>query len=247
MRNLGRWLTAQFKTLDLLPEYFQSAKQEWWRILWGESLVAIAFVLWVLLAPMPIWAIICFLLAAFAMASYYIWRADHIRLIPTIRLRFEYREPFVQMTPATSPGRDIVLARYWRVFPDCSTRIENCTGYLLGVFKEVNGHWEPTAFDEAVPLIWANRNYAGPLTIEPNIGPYLDVFYTDSVNKEIIPCTGIKMHRASLVFKERATFRLDIQITNSAPISLKVRMDDRPSYWDRPLVDLLPYEKSNSN
>jgi hypothetical protein len=249
MSRLWRAVVRQFKTFDLLPEYFFSVKAEAWNLAWGPGFIAVIFCLWWFerATPMPTLNVALFLGAALVLAGYYLWRADHLRLVPKITLRFANEPPFVQTTPAATPGSEIILSRYWRVFPDCSAPVENCTGYLLKVFKEVDGRWEPTAFDEAVPLMWANRNFAGPTTIEPKIGPYLDVFYVDSLNKEIIPCTAIRLHRAALVFREYATFRLDVHVTNSAPISLKVRMDARSAHWDRPLVELLPFDENNSN
>jgi hypothetical protein len=98
-------------------------------------------------------------------------------------------------------------------------------------------------------LTWANGS-AGPITVEPGIGPYLNIFCGDSVEKEIIPCVATPTLRTSATFREdveRATFRFDIKITNGAPISLKVKMDEVASHWDRPSVELLSKDENNSN
>jgi hypothetical protein len=194
------------------------------------------------------WIRVAVFLWVLVIAGYYAWRADHLILMPKITLRFENRMPFKQ----PSPMEGIVgVKMFFRVFPDCSSPVPNCTGHLLAVYREIDGHWKPTLFNEAVLLTWADGR-VGPITIEPRIGPYLNVFCTDSDEKEIMPCLAHPMLRTSAMFRKRSeekhmTFRFDIQVTNGAPISLKVRMDDRPPYWDRPLIEVLPYDENSSN
>jgi hypothetical protein len=242
MRRIWDAIVRQFQTLDLLTEYFLSVKAEAWNLAWGPGLIAIAFCLWWFqrTTPMPSVDIALFLGGSLVLAGYYLWRADHLHLIQKITLRFENREPFTQMTPIVSP--DLILRKYFRFFPECSSPVANCAAYLLAVFREIDGQWKPTPFNEAVLLKWADGR-VGQITVEPGIGPYLELFYVDSFEKEIVPCTAHPMLRTSTMFRERAeervTFRFDVKVTNGAPISLKVKMDERPSYWDRPLIELL--------
>ncbi len=250
MRRAWKAIVRQFKTLELLPEYFLSVKAEAWDLAWGPGLIAIVFCLWWYqrTTPMPSLNIALFLGAALVLAGYYLWRADHILLVPKITLRFEDRTPFVQMTAVKDP--EVTMRKYFRVFPDCSTAVES-QGYLLAVFREVKGHWQPTLFDEPVSLTWADGR-TGPIKIEPEIGPYLNVFYVETYEKQIVPCLAQPTLRTSAVFLERleqprATFRFDIKVTNGNRISLRVTMDERLSYWDRPLIEVLPDDGKSSN
>ena len=162
-----------------------------------------------------------------------------------IKLRFEYREPCVQMTPVTDDSTRV----YIRLFPECTGPVKDCTGYLLAIYRRTGKVWEPTVFNEAWPLTWANIG-AQPVTVDPHIGPYLDVFYIGNDAKRIVPC--IKLDGAPLrmvsplltpLFQSHdEVFRFDVVVNGSEPISLKVQLGDR---WERPIVEVLPKENSN--
>lgn len=114
----------------------------------------------------------------------------------------------------------------------------------MAVFREVDGTWQTTLFDEPLPLTWADGR-TGPINIESGIGPYLKVFYVENYEKQIVPCIVRPTLRTGAVFSERleeprTTFRFDIKVTNGNRISLKVKMDERSSYWDRPFIEVLP-------
>jgi hypothetical protein len=171
------WLLERAGFYRELPDYVRGLKktaiQE---ILYGESVIAIAFAVYTYVYSISMAEVLIALAASFVLAGYHIWRADHLLLIPKITLRFENRDPFVQIDQGDSP--EVMLKKYFRLFPECSTAVADCQGYLLAVFKEVKGRWEPTAFNEAVPLTWADDR-TGAITIEPGIGPYLRIFYVD--------------------------------------------------------------------
>jgi hypothetical protein len=165
------------------------------------------------------------------------------KLLVPIKLRFEYRDPFLQKTPVDNGTTRL----YIRLLPECSSAVENCLGRLLSIDHQIGTRWEPTAYNEAVPLTWANRRI-GPTTIEPQIGPYLDVFYIDDRNQSIVPCVTstpdeglplrmMQSHFHPMLRNREENLRLTVQATGSEPIYLKVRLR---SQWDNPLVEVLP-------
>jgi hypothetical protein len=162
-----------------------------------------------------------------------------------IHLRFEYRPPFVQITPVSDASRRV----YVRLFPECADPVENCSGHLTAIYRRVDNKWEPTDFNEAWPLTWANLGPI-PVTVQPRIGPYLDVFYIGSDAQRIVPCIQLQGAPLRMVspkltpmFQSRnECFRFDVQVTASAPISLRVQLGVR---WEQPIVEVLPNENCN--
>lgn len=143
-------------------------------------------------------------------------------------MRFEDREPFIQPTPTEVTGRGSPLSLpganrvYIRIFPECTTPVDNCEAFLLAVYREENGNWVPTPINEACRLTWANRS-TGSLSVHPGIGPYVDVFYVEEGKNEIFPCTSRLPLRARGAYPRSGTYRFDVQVTNSDPIALRVR------------------------
>src|SRR5882762_7998254 len=88
MRRIWKAIVQQFKTLELLKDYFLSVKAQAWNLAWGPGLIAISFCLWWAQrpTPMPNLNVALFLGGALVLAGYYLWRADHVRLIPKIQL-----------------------------------------------------------------------------------------------------------------------------------------------------------------
>jgi hypothetical protein len=72
--------------------------------------------------------------------------------------------------------------------------------------------------------MWANRGgFAGPLEVQPRVGPFVDVLYVEDGNDQIVPCVAALPLRAEGAFHRLGTYRLDVQVTNSDPIALRVR------------------------
>lgn len=179
-----------------------------------------------------------------------------------VRLRFENRDPFVVVTETTQiaisgDGLQIQQVKgpnrvYVRVFPECAQPVTNCTGYLLEICRKVGDDWARTDFNEAWPLTWANYG-THSVTIQPGIGPYLDVFFIAEDEKRISPCIrheGAPLRMLNLqspeVFKSvQEHFRFKVQMIGSEPVSdpifLKARIGP---HWERPIVELLPNEIS---
>jgi len=66
MTTIYHWFLRQFGKLVLLPDYFRVLAKEWLNILFGETLVGIAFLLWWSLAgPSNAKLIVVFVAAMF--------------------------------------------------------------------------------------------------------------------------------------------------------------------------------------
>lgn len=82
--QVGSGLKRQFEKLLLVPEYFRALAKEWVSILFGETLVGVAFLLWWALASPPNSQLVLVFVVAMFVAGYYAWRAAHIRLEPQL-------------------------------------------------------------------------------------------------------------------------------------------------------------------
>jgi len=170
-RQALEWFERHAKTFDLFPEYTKAVYHRW-NDYFFEALLLAPIVLWWMLGSPPMWLVAWAFVIALVVAGYYTWRADHLQLIPKVTLHFEHRDPFKQTTPLENV---VGVKVYFRVFPKCSTPVPNCTGYLLKIFRERDGRWISTPFNEAVLLTWADGR-TGPITVEPGIGPLLECF-----------------------------------------------------------------------
>jgi len=92
MRGLRRWLREQLEKLLLMPDYFRSCAKQWMNILFGETLVGVAFLLWWALANPPNSSLIAVFVAALFFAGYYAWRAENLRLRPRISVSGVHRQ-----------------------------------------------------------------------------------------------------------------------------------------------------------
>jgi len=84
MHGLFKWINKRFGTFDLLPEYFTAAGRRMQDVLWGALLPFLAWGLWFIVSTPPTWINVTAVGLALFMAGYYVWRADHIRLIPRL-------------------------------------------------------------------------------------------------------------------------------------------------------------------
>lgn len=77
MHPLRSWLTTRFKTFSLVPVYFGAIAKQWMNVLFGETLVAVIFLLWWALGSPPL--VLIFVSAMFV-AGYFAWQSEHLRL-----------------------------------------------------------------------------------------------------------------------------------------------------------------------
>ena len=235
MRPIGQWFKRRFKELDHLEEYFPLLFTRWQAAIWGGSVLAVAFG-WRFITsdwPYPVKLTAC--VVALFFAGYYVWRADHLKLIP----KLEVKRFCLQRTRTTDPNEFRV---YVQVIPECLTKapVNGCLGKLLRVRKRSapNVEWETTELNEPLDLEWS-YDAAHPLSINPGVGQRLNVCWISNIAEQIVPTVSpLPLHYQS-VFNHTDTFRFDIHIiaTDCPPVdvSLSIRIGDK---WDKPFVEI---------
>jgi hypothetical protein len=124
MRN---WLQRfkKFRQEHLLFRYFTLVFTQWQALLWGGSVLAVAFSWHFVTAdwPYPVKVTAC--VTALFFAGYYVWRADHVRLMPKLNVSD------VNMIYAGTGVPD-KKRRFVQLLIECTTEgpIENCSGQL---------------------------------------------------------------------------------------------------------------------
>jgi hypothetical protein len=233
MHRFWKSIVRQFKTLDLVPEYFRSVKTEAWNLAWGPGLIAIAFCLWWSQrpTPMPSLNVAIFLGGALVLAGYYLWRADHLRLMPKLGLQ--------DCAPQFTPGEPGQVKVYLHILPECLTdqSIEECEGYLVGVWKYSETTWIKTEPSETVELKWS-PNISGPITLQPGVPRKLIVCWISNKTGQRINLEGSWIPlRAKPLLTFPSILRFDIRVTAKdcppVDISLSVQFG---ATWDIPMV-----------
>ena len=92
--SLLRWLKRWIETLDLLPEYFTAAIGQWQAVLWGVSMPALVWGIWFILGTPPQWMNVAAIFSGLFIAGYYVWRADHVRLQPKLKVTRVIPQPW---------------------------------------------------------------------------------------------------------------------------------------------------------
>jgi hypothetical protein len=234
MRRLFRWFRSRFHTFDLLPEYFTAATQRAVDILWG---VALPFLVWMAYSlfktPAP-WINWLAMVAALFLAGYYVWRADHVRLLPKLEIS---EAPHLQETPVEQGTERRIFVQ---IEPKCLTDspVVECLGHLLEVYKKWGeGEWELTDMKERLLLEWSHYSSI-PITLYPSGGQYLNICWrTNNINM-IIPACNPRPSRWREVFDGVGTFRFDIEITaaNCSPVRASVMVNTDLTEWNKPKV-----------
>lgn len=245
--TLFNWFAKRFRELDLLRDYFSSIATHWQAALWGASVPAVVWGLWFIIGAPPAWVNWTAVTAALFLASYYVWRADHVRLIP----KFEVRDIKFQSTPTVNvaTGQDSGSSVWVQLLPKClsDAPVHDCAGHLKRVHRwSIDTRaWQETEMNESVPLGWSHGDEKHtPITLEPDNERRLNVFSIHSQSKwAIIPIVYPLPLRYQLAFRGFDTgvvFRFDITIRGKdcAPVDVYLRVK-RGDEWDRPIVEFV--------
>jgi len=229
----------QLHKLALLPDYFRAIAKEWLNIIFGETLVGIAFLLWWALANPPNPRLILVFVAAMFTAGYYAWRADYIRLQP----QFKVEKIIAQITETENSAMTRI---YLQVLPECLTDapVLECRARLLLVSQlDGNGKWVPTQMNSPLKLGWDYYGY-DPLTIEPGIGQRLDICWWDNQATAIVP-TVYPMPSKWRSIIGPGPFKFDIRMAakDCKPIDFSVTVNLLGRKWDDPEYSLIQEEK----
>jgi hypothetical protein len=213
MRGISHWLKTRFQTFDLLAEYFTAAMQGAVDVLWGVALPFLAWMVYSLFKTPAPWINWLAILSALFLAGYYVWRADHVRLIPKLAVR----DSRLLNTPITLNGSVYDQRTFVQLVPTCLTAapVYECVAYLQNVQRLGGNGWEDTTLDKNLILNWATEHH--PQAEQP-----LNVFFIQHRTNQIIPClppgADIPWAKFDDVFKREpsgAAFRFYIQITYS--------------------------------
>ena len=95
MRTFGTWLKTQFHALYAVPSYLRALAKEWVSILFGETILGAAFLIWLSLTNPSNGKLLFAFVAAMFMAGFYAWYAAYARL--------ERRIEIIQISPREWP------------------------------------------------------------------------------------------------------------------------------------------------
>ena len=242
MSKISQWFRRRFRELDLLEDYFPVLFTRWQAALWGGSVLAVAFGWHFVTAdwPYPVKVTAC--VAALFFAGYYVWRADHVRLIPRLELD---RNIYLQETPTNIRDKRSVFIQ---ILPRCMTEspVEECRGHLLRVFRRLmdSDEWEATEMNESLPLEWSLSGYEA-ITIYPGVDKRLNICFRENQFDIIRPTVSPLPARWAEVFDIAATFRFDIRISakDCAPIDVSVAVRTTGHEWNKPSVQIIEDRK----
>jgi hypothetical protein len=167
------------------------------------------------------WAAV--ILALFV-AGYYIWRADHLRLMPKLKIT----EARFQGTPVERNQMIVDERTFIQLIPKCLTEspVYECMAYLQRLDRlTADNQWEETALDRNVILNWGEDR----VVLHPGAEKPLNVFFIQHRTKQIIPAVrsdaDIPWPKFDSIFARKpegiGAFRFYIQITCSDRINGK--------------------------
>jgi len=220
-----------------LPEYFTAAASQMQNILWGALLPFVAWGIWFIVSNPPMWINATAIGLALFLAGYYVWRADHVRLLP----KFEVSEVCAQVTETNDPHNPSLFIQ---VIVRCLTDapVYECRGHLLRVSSRFNSEekWQLTDMNAPLFLGW---DYYGisPCTLEPGIDRRLNVCFWSSANSFIIPAVEPLPAKYKSVFDSSDTFKFDIKVTakDCASVNVSVTVNVALRKWNEPVVELI--------
>lgn len=205
----------KFRREHLVFLYFTLVATRWQAVLWGGSVLAVAFGWHFVTAdwPYPVKVTAC--VVALFVAGYYVWRADYVRLIPKLAIRTAH----LLETPTTDIHGHITDHRtFVQLVPTCLTEapVHNCIPYLQRVEKLTTEGWKDTGLDRNLIL----RRWATEL--HPQAEPHLNVLYIQHTSNQIIPYVNPEADIPTPKFDslfggepDIAEFRFYVQVTYS--------------------------------
>jgi len=187
--------------------------------------------------------LLSYLLAVVFMAGYYLWRADHVRLMPKFKVEDVYIQPARNET-----GRSVWV----QLGPKCLTEapVEECSGRLLCILHKWpansgigNGEWEETSINEVQELGWSLEEGTA-ITLYPGAEKRLNVFwlYSELPSKTTPqPCVNGVPHSAWEVLTQQGSFRFEVQLTAKDCKAQRVAVEYEPGEnWDKPKINIVP-------
>jgi hypothetical protein len=187
MSRLLAWIYKRFGTFDLLPQYFMAAGQQIQNVLWGALLPFLIWGIWFIVSNPPAWVNVTAVGVALFLAGYFVWKADHVRLIPKLGVGDDIDMKFTGIGVPDKKKRTV------QVLVKCETEgpVKDCRGQLLRVSKwaEGDGKWEITHINETLDLEWSYVDPPTFITLEHGAPRQLNVFWVENTHRDIVTCT----------------------------------------------------------
>ena len=219
MRRSWRWLGQRFALYDIAGEYLAEVRRRWLEVVFGESMLAVLFlILWSLdYVPRPM--IVVFFVIAGLIAGYHAWRADHSRLIP--KLTFGAKR--TTKTPTNIANVERLFAQ---IDVSCSTEaaLTDCRGQLLRIMRQSGNDWNPTSFDETLDLTWSIVDQPS-VTLEHGVDRRLNIFFVDNSTAGQFTVVSERMpFRMKLPIIPGDVLRFDVRVSanNSPPTYISI-------------------------
>jgi hypothetical protein len=177
-----------------------------------------------------------YLIGLVFVSGYYLWRHDHVRLMPKLEVTKFHIRPY--LGTVDPKWKQVVLIQ---VTPDCLTEspVQSCLAQLVNSYKRSNGkEWIHTELEEPWTLAWSGYQGA-PMPIEPRVGQRLNVCWIDNAHKRIIPCLTTNLDPGLSMRMDANEFRMDVHIsaTDCAALDFSVLIKVQEE-WDKPIVEL---------
>jgi hypothetical protein len=195
-------------------EYWLAVKNHSWEIFWGAGVIGIICTIFTLYYS-PSRNLLGWVVAwLFLVAGYFVWRADHIRLIPKLKIA----GTGFQDTPVVRDGRVVDHRTFVQLLPECLTEspVYECVGYLQRIERRGGqNQWEEIALDRNLRLGWSEEN----LELHPRAEKPLNVFFLPHNTNQIIPTVrqdaDIPFQRFDALLMQESVLRFHVQITCS--------------------------------
>jgi hypothetical protein len=251
MRRIAKFFKKRWNTYAFLREYFHAIGQEWQDLLWGPGVLAVLWGIWFLVGSPPTSVNWMAIVVALFLAGYYVWRAEHVRLLPGL----EFGGARVVRTPTTNvitgePGAERVVGQVLVKLRSPEAQVKNAAGQLLRVWKwsDKDSDWTRTEVDEPLDLLWSIMDQpVRTLSTDQQ----LCVFCVDEDRRCIRIWAQRNVLRMEKMFENSDPsdiFKFDISVRGeNCPatwVSLKVQIG---SQWDKPIFQRIAITEDKTN
>jgi hypothetical protein len=198
-------------------------------VTWAPVLPSLVYwLLWFRPNPPSWWITLFYAVWVVIVAGYFVWRPNHIRLMPKLGVGD------ISMVYAVTGVPD-QKRRYVQVLIKCETEgpIKNCRGQLLPISKWIkdserhDGKWETTHINETLDLLWSFVDEP-TVTLEHGAPRRLNVFFVENTSRNMVSWTRMQVRLASAPLDH---FKFDVRVAGDECmpkyISVEVAIGDQ--------------------
>jgi hypothetical protein len=222
-------------SLRHVPAYIAAICKQWVQILFGESMLAVAFLIWWALGSPPLPVIFA---SAVVVAGFFVWCAEYVKSLP----KFAVSDFVLQPTPIVQGATIVGQFMYIQLILRCLTeaQISGCIAYLICIYKEnAESKWEATGQNETSIMNWSACE-DNEITLEPKAERRLNVCHSMSINRTVFPDAKFLHQRAAADMQIPGKFSYDIKITakDCKPKYVSLIVDFQDNQFDKPVCTL---------